>query len=111
MTQFDTPAFDASMPVSSPVRRPSPRVSALSLGRMLLLAGALTLTLTACGRRGPLEPPAGAKNGVEYPEDKETQAETEASSGTFLTSPTGKPAKTNRVITPPKRAFVLDKIL
>ena len=89
--------------------------AALSVGRVLLVAAALTLTLTACGRRGPLEPPPGVKSGdknaVEYPEDKQTNAEIDAQAGTFASSVTGKPPKTSRVIKPPKRDFVLDPIL
>lgn len=85
--------------------------SALSIGRVLLVAAALSLTLTACGRRGPLEPPPGTKNGVEYPEDKQTNTEIESQSGSFSTSVTGKPAKTSRIIKPPKRDFVLDPLL
>lgn len=90
-------------------------LSALSVGRILLVATALALTLTACGRRGPLEPPpsvkSGDKNSVEYPEDKQTNTEIENQSGNFATSVTGKPAKTSRVIKPPKRDFVLDPLL
>lgn len=81
------------------------------LGRLLLLAGLLALGLTACGRRGPLEPPPNVKNGVEFPEDKQTQSEVDAQSGSFGTNPTGRPAKTQRKIIPPKRDFVLDPLL
>jgi predicted small lipoprotein YifL len=88
-----------------------PSLALPAVGRILLVAAALSLTLTACGRRGPLEPPPGAKGGVEYPEDKQTNTELEAQPGTFSTSVTGKPAKSSRVIVPPKRDFVLDPLL
>lgn len=87
----------------------------LSVGRILLVVTALGLALTACGRRGPLEPPPGAKagdaNAVEFPEDKQTNTEIQNDSGSFSTSVTGRPAKTSRVIKPPKRDFVLDPLL
>jgi predicted small lipoprotein YifL len=92
-----------------------PSLALPSLGRVLLVAAALSLTLSACGRRGPLEPPpgvkAGDKNSVEYPEDKQTNTELESQSGNFSTTVIGKPAKASRVIKPPKRDFVLDPLL
>jgi predicted small lipoprotein YifL len=82
-----------------------------SFGRAVLLAALVGLAVAGCGRRGPLEPPPGARNGVEYPEDKETQVEAEADSPVFNTSPAGRPAKASKVIVPPKRSFILDPLL
>jgi len=84
--------------------------SRLKLGRTLLLAGLLGLALTACGRRGPLEAPPNAKNAIELP-DSQTGA-TENNVPTAMdASPLGKPPKTNKAITIPESAFVLDPLL
>lgn len=83
----------------------------LSFGRTLVLVALVGLTVAGCGRRGPLEPPPGVKNGVEYPEDKETQAEADANSPVFNTAPGGRPAKASKAIVPPKRSFILDPLL
>lgn len=81
---------------------PHPR---LKLGRTILVAGLLGLALTACGRRGPLEPPPNAKNAIELPdEDTGAVPVTDA-------SPLGKPKKTNRAIAIPEKPFVLDPLL
>jgi predicted small lipoprotein YifL len=39
------------------------------------LALALGLTLSACGRRGPLDPPPGASSGLEQPADIQMDAQ------------------------------------
>ena len=83
--------------------------SSLKLSRAIMVAGLLGLALTACGRRGPLEPPPDAKNPVALPDQQigaveNTVNPTEA-------SPLGKPAKRNRPIEVPEKPFVLDPLL
>jgi predicted small lipoprotein YifL len=73
------------------------------LGRVVVIAGCLALALGACGRRGPLEPPPGAKNPVPLPEDQVTE--------TINASPVAKPPKASRALTIPKRDFILDPLL
>jgi predicted small lipoprotein YifL len=81
--------------------------SSLAFSRALVVAGLVILGLSACGRRGALEPPPGpdaapAQQGVDG---------TGASQGA-LPSPVGTPRKTtNRPITVPKTPFILDPIL
>ena len=64
---------------------------------MLVLASGLTLSESACGRMGPLEPPVAA--GASAP-----AASSEAGPGGFA-------AKKAQPITPPKQPFVLDPLL
>ena len=79
----------------------------LAFSRALLVAGIVILGLSACGRRGALEPPpdpnaAPAQQGADG---------TSASPGA-LPSPVGSPRRTsNRPITIPKTPFILDSIL
>ncbi|WP_186419163.1 lipoprotein [Bosea sp. CS1GBMeth4] len=83
--------------------------SRLTIGRAVLLAGLLGLALSACGRRGPLEPPPNAKNAVDLPAEQ-----TGAVENTFNAtdaSPLGKPAKRNKAIEIPEKPFVLDPLL
>jgi predicted small lipoprotein YifL len=81
--------------------------SSLAFSRAVLIAGIVILGLSACGRRGALEPPpdpnaAPAQQGADG---------TSASQGA-LPSPVGTPRKTsNRPITIPKTPFILDPIL
>ncbi|SEL74372.1 lipoprotein-attachment site-containing protein [Bosea lupini] len=83
--------------------------SRLTIGRAVLLAGLLGLALTACGRRGPLEPPPNAKNAIDLP-DQQTGA-VENSFNATDASPLGKPPKRNRPIEVPEKPFVLDPLL
>jgi predicted small lipoprotein YifL len=83
--------------------------SSLTFGRAVLLAGFLGLALTACGRRGPLEPPPNAKNAIDLP-DQQTGA-VENSFNATDASPLGKPPKRNKAIEVPEKPFVLDPLL
>jgi predicted small lipoprotein YifL len=83
--------------------------SRLTFGRTVLLAGFLGLALTACGRKGPLEPPPDAKNAIDLPAEQ-----TGAVENTFNAtdaSPLGKPPKRNKPIEVPEKPFVLDPLL
>jgi predicted small lipoprotein YifL len=83
-------------------------------GRAVLLAGALALALSACGRRGPLEPPgaqaagaapAAAGTTVE-PEEERRQA------GATIGSPApGGRNAVRRGFTVPQQPFILDPLL
>ncbi len=83
--------------------------SRLTIGRAVLLAGFLGLALTACGRRGPPEPPPNAKNAIDLP-DQQTGA-VENSFNATDASPLGKPPKRNKAIEVPEKPFVLDPLL
>lgn len=81
--------------------------SSLSLSRAALVAGLLVLGLTACGRRGALEPPPDASA-----EAAETQTQVPTSDAT-LPSPVGTPRSTSarRGYTIPNKPFILDPLL
>ncbi len=85
---------------------PHPR---LKLGRALLMAGLLGLALTACGRKGPLEPPPNATNAIDLPDGQIGATESEFS--TAGATPLAKAPKANRAITIPNKSFVLDPLL
>jgi predicted small lipoprotein YifL len=73
--------------------------------RVLFVAGVLSLSLTACGRRGAPEPP---------PDPSAPKTEQSPASGTgVLPSPVGtprsRPAKQGYTI--PKKSFILDPLL
>jgi len=76
--------------------------------RPVLIIGLLGLSLAACGRRGPLEPPPDAKNPRDLPAEQIGGVPTTPGLGA---APLAKPAKTNRQITPPDVDFVLDPLL
>ncbi len=86
--------------------------SRLKLGRVVLIAGLLGLSLTACGRRGPLEPPPKTKGALDLPDSdiggEEDKTQEQAAAGA---TPFGKPPKANRNFTIPEKPFVLDPIL
>lgn len=86
---------------------PHPR---LNFGRALLLAGLIGLSLTACGRKGPLEPPPNATGALDLPDSQIGASESEFSTTTGA-SPIAKPAKASRAITIPDKSFVLDPLL
>jgi predicted small lipoprotein YifL len=86
---------------------PHPR---LKLGRALLLAGLLGLALTACGRKGPLEPPPNATNAMDLPDAQIGATQSEFTSPA-VASPLAKAPKANRAITIPDKSFVLDPLL
>ncbi|MBQ0821050.1 hypothetical protein KBI52_12610 [Microvirga sp. HBU67558] len=80
--------------------------SSLTLPRAILVCGLLALGLTACGRRGALEPPPDASA-----QAAETQTQTPASDAT-LPSPVGTPrSQANRGYTIPNKPFILDPLL
>lgn len=76
----------------------------LSLVRIALVAGALVLSLSACGRRGALEPPPDGSAPQTQPQGAADQA--------TLPSPVGTPrSKPNRGYTIPREPFILDPLL
>lgn len=86
---------------------PYPR---LKLGRAIIVAGLLGLSLGACGRKGPLEPPPAAANAIDLP-DGDIGATPVDVPGATEVSPLAKPSKANRAITVPDKSFMLDPIL
>jgi predicted small lipoprotein YifL len=73
--------------------------------RAALVAGLLLLSLTACGRRGALEPPPD-------PSAPQAPAQAEAAEAGTLPSPVGTPrSKPNRGYTIPNKPFILDPLL
>ena len=68
------------------------------------------LALAGCGRRGPLEAPPSAESQLK---DRATTkvSDTVADENAFATNQLGKPARTSREITIPKRDFILDPLL
>lgn len=79
--------------------------SSLTFPRAVLVAGLLVLGLTACGRRGALEPP---------PDASAQAAETQQStvSDATLPSPVGTPRSSPRQgYTIPNKPFILDPLL
>jgi predicted small lipoprotein YifL len=77
----------------------------------LILAASLALafSLSACGRKGPLEPPPGAVNAKENPlEEKEIDPEAPKPVIPSIT-PVG--SKKGKKIEAPKEKFFLDPIL
>jgi predicted small lipoprotein YifL len=79
--------------------------SSLTLSRTVLIAGLLVLGLSACGRRGALEPPPDASAPAE------TQQTT--TSDATLPSPVGTPRSSSarRGYTVPNKPFILDPLL
>jgi predicted small lipoprotein YifL len=77
--------------------------SSLALPRVALIAGLAILSLSACGRRGALEPPP----------DPAAQAATTTTEGqATLPSPVGTPrSQSNRGYTVPNKPFILDPLL
>ena len=79
--------------------------SSLTFSRAVVVAGLLVLGLTACGRRGALEPPPDASA------QADTQMQTPVSDST-LPSPVGTPRSTARQgYTIPNKPFILDPLL
>ncbi len=77
----------------------------VSLSRAALVAGLIVLGLSACGRRGALEPPPGSAAA------QAQQQETEADQPT-LPSPVGTPRSSDtRGYTIPNKPFILDPLL
>jgi predicted small lipoprotein YifL len=80
--------------------------SSLTFPRTVLVCGLLVLGLTACGRRGALEPPPDASAQAS---ETQTQAPT---SDTTLPSPVGTPrSQASRGYTIPNKPFILDPLL
>ncbi len=86
---------------SAGVHLPVPQ-SQPSFLRLLLVAGAVSLTLAACGRRGALEPP---------PDPSAPKAEPAQEGGGLTTSPVGQPRRRDPGFEVPKRDFILDPLL
>lgn len=79
--------------------------SCLSLSRAALVAGLIVLGLSACGRRGALEPPPDGSAAPQVQQQSGTDQPT-------LPSPVGTPrSKTNRNYTIPNKPFILDPLL
>lgn len=78
-----------------------------SLRRAVLIAGLLAIGLSACGRRGALEPPPGPS----APQARQGTA-SEGSGQATLPSPVGTPRSApNRGYTIPNKPFILDPLL
>jgi predicted small lipoprotein YifL len=76
----------------------------VSFSRAALVAGLIVLGLTACGRRGALEPPPDGSAA--------SQAQQGAAEQATLPSPVGTPrSKTPRGYTIPNKPFILDPLL
>jgi predicted small lipoprotein YifL len=86
---------------------PHPR---LKIGRAILVAGLLGLALTACGRKGPLEPPPNAAHAIDLPDDQIGATENRVPE-TSDSSPLAKAPKTSRAVTIPNKSFVLDPLM
>jgi predicted small lipoprotein YifL len=79
--------------------------SSLSFPRAVLVTGLIVLSLTACGRRGALEPPPSASAA------QQAEAQAETPQGT-LPSPVATPrSKPSRGYTIPDKPFILDPLL
>lgn len=80
--------------------------SSLTFSRAALVAGILVLGLSACGRRGALEPPPDPTA------VQQSQAASASPEGT-LPSPVGTPSKKSaaRGYTIPEKSFFLDPLL
>lgn len=93
------------MPVSS--------VSLASRSLALVLGAVLLVSLGACGRKGPLEPPPGAVNAkpdpLEQPDADPNAARTIAPSISPVAS--GNQKAKGKPITAPKEPFILDPLL
>ncbi|WP_414472093.1 LPS translocon maturation chaperone LptM [Microvirga sp. M2] len=77
----------------------------VSFSRAALVAGLIVLGLSACGRRGALEPPP---NGSAAAQPQQQDAEGQAT----LPSPVGTPrSKPSRAYTVPNEPFILDPLL
>jgi predicted small lipoprotein YifL len=80
--------------------------SSLTFPRVVLVAGLLVLGLTACGRRGALEPPPDASA-----QNAEIQTQVPMTDGT-LPSPVGTPRSEPRQgYKIPNKPFILDPLL
>lgn len=81
--------------------------SSLAFCRTALVAGLLVLSLSACGRRGALEPPPDP-SAPKTQQGSTDQAEGQAT----LPSPVGTPrSKAKRGYTIPDKPFILDPLL
>jgi predicted small lipoprotein YifL len=91
--------------------------------RVALLCGAIALGVTACGRKGPLEPPPAAAGKASSDPMKSDQMQDDGAessdgaggagsgSGQLLPSVSPGGSKRNQPIVAPKRPFFLDPIL
>ena len=79
--------------------------SSLSLARTALVAGLVVLSLSACGRRGALEPPPSASAPA-------AGAQQATAGESTLPSPVGTPRSSPRQgYTIPNKPFILDPLL
>ena len=79
--------------------------SSLTFPRAVLVCGLLVLGLTACGRRGALEPPPSASA-------QAAEAQQATASDSTLPSPVGTPRSSpRRGYTIPDKPFILDPLL
>jgi predicted small lipoprotein YifL len=81
--------------------------------RAFLLAGALVAALSACGRRGPLEPPGAQAVGASVPAGTTVEPEEERRrAGATIGSPApGGRNPVRRGFTVPQQPFILDPLL
>jgi predicted small lipoprotein YifL len=85
--------------------------SSLSVVRVVAVSAAILLSLSACGRKGPLEPPPGA---VDAKPDLLSQQNESETPGVKTLVPSISPVGSGRKgkpITAPKDTFFLDPIL
>jgi predicted small lipoprotein YifL len=86
---------------------------AYALFRNLLVVAAIGLAVSACGRRGALEPPPGAANaqpGATNSAAPQRTADDEDNEA-LNPSPVGQAKKRPRAIVIPKEPFILDPLL
>ena len=87
--------------------------SSLPSTRLILLAGAIVLGLSACGRRGALEAPPDPKAPQASAQAAAPEQTPEGEEDTTLASPVGRPRSSNskRGYVIPKEPFILDPLL
>jgi predicted small lipoprotein YifL len=86
------------------------------VGRLLLIAGLLALSLAACGRRGALEAPPDATAATQQRQVAARQGEDVTddegdAEPAPVASPVPTPRKRSKAITIPKEPFILDPLL
>jgi predicted small lipoprotein YifL len=77
--------------------------------RLLMIGGVVVLALSACGRKGPLEPPPGAVNASDNPLEEQEEDANAPAKVIPSVSPVG--SRKGKPITAPKEKFFLDPIL
>jgi predicted small lipoprotein YifL len=88
-------------------------VSLSLAARVLVLAGGLAVALSACGRRGPLQPPPDASVATSAPAAQGSAPDPDERPAGTLPSPTPTPTggKRPRGFIVPDKPFILDPLL